>query len=48
MVQAQDIHEANSSLQHLNISNNEISDEGATALAQAFEGETCRVLQLFL
>ena len=37
MVKTRDIHEANSSLQHLDIGDNEISDEGAMALAQALK-----------
>ena len=37
MVQAQDIHEANSSLQHLDIGGNILSDEGAIAMAQALK-----------
>ena len=37
MVQTRDIHEANTSLKTLYISYNEISDEGAIALAQALK-----------
>ena len=37
MVQTRDIHEANSSLTDLNLFKNQISDEGATALAQALK-----------
>ena len=37
IVQAQDIHKANSSLTFLNIEKNQISDEGAIALAQALQ-----------
>ena len=37
MVQTRDIHEANSSLQLLNLSGNKVSDEGATAFAQALQ-----------
>ena len=37
MVQTRDIHEANSSLETLYIRHNQISDEGATALAQALK-----------
>ena len=35
--QTRDIHEANSSLKRLDIRDNEISDEGAIALAQALK-----------
>ena len=35
--QTRDIHEANSSLTELNLYNNQISDEGATAFAQALK-----------
>ena len=37
MVQAHDIHEANSSLTDLRLGENQISDEGAIALAQALK-----------
>ena len=37
VVQAQDIHKANSSLKTLQLNNNQISDEGAIALAQALQ-----------
>ena len=37
MVQAQDIHEANSSLKVLDFDSNKVSDEGAIALAQALQ-----------
>ena len=37
MVQARDIHEANKSLKSLYIQQNQISDEGAIALAQALK-----------
>ena len=37
MVQTRDIHEANSSLKILHLFQNQISDEGATALAQALK-----------
>ena len=37
MVQTRDIHEANSSLTELNLDYNKVSDEGATALAQALK-----------
>ena len=37
MVQTREIHEANSSLETLYFYNNQVSDEGAIALAQAFQ-----------
>ena len=37
MVQAQDIHQANSSLNTLYLKNNQISDVGTIALAQALQ-----------
>ena len=37
MVQARDMHEANKSLKALYIEKNQISDEGAIALAQALQ-----------
>ena len=48
MVQTRDIHEANSSLEILDIYKNQISDEGATALAQALKARFVVCSLMFL
>ena len=48
MVQTRDTHEANKSLQILNTTENQISDEGAIALAQALKANHVVCSKVFL
>ena len=48
MKQTRDIHKANSSLQHLDIGLNQISDEAAIALAQTLKATLVVCSKVFL